>query len=97
MSTTTNSRWNPFRRHVVNPVAEQTPLAAPLMAAPNSKTTEAKVVTRISSWPEEAQKLKQHDWVSWLYFVADIILVLLPVYFIRRWSTRSFWYSAEIL
>lgn len=52
------------------------------MAAPNSKTTEAKVVTRISSWPEEAQKLKQHDWVSWLYFVADIILVLLPVYFI---------------
>ncbi|USP82666.1 uncharacterized protein yc1106_09940 [Curvularia clavata] len=81
MSTTTSSRWNPFRRHVLGSIAEETPEAQPTPVAPRPKTTEA-TVTSIPSWPEEAQTLKQHDWISWLYLVADIILVLLPIYFI---------------
>ncbi|EMD89929.1 hypothetical protein COCC4DRAFT_125537 [Bipolaris maydis ATCC 48331] len=81
MSTTTNSRWNPFRRHVVNPVAEETPLAAPIMAAPKSKIWET-TVERVKSWPEEARPLKKHTWLTFLYGLGDFLLVLLPIYFI---------------
>jgi hypothetical protein len=36
----------------------------------------------VPSWPEEARPLKHRDWISYLFTIGDVILVLLPVYFI---------------
>ncbi|KAF2814991.1 uncharacterized protein BDZ99DRAFT_485502 [Mytilinidion resinicola] len=36
----------------------------------------------MESWPKEASQLKQRNWVSYLYLVVDILLVLLPMFFI---------------
>lgn len=44
-------------------------------------------VTRVPSWPEEARPLKQHNWVTYLYSFGDLILVILPIYFIREHYT----------
>ncbi|KAF2109691.1 hypothetical protein BDV96DRAFT_615664 [Lophiotrema nucula] len=46
-----------------------------------SKTWETSV-TRIESWPEEAMPLKTYTWMSYLYLVGDVILALLPLFFI---------------
>ncbi|KAF2476429.1 uncharacterized protein BDR25DRAFT_277535 [Lindgomyces ingoldianus] len=46
-----------------------------------SKTWET-TVTRVPSWPHDGSPLKKHDWVSYLYLIGDIVLVLLPIYFI---------------
>ncbi|RMZ72282.1 ATP binding [Pyrenophora seminiperda CCB06] len=75
------SRWNPFRRHIMGSVAEETTPIAPPLAPPKSKTFETNV-ERVESWPEEARPLKKHTWLSYLYGVGDLILVVLPVYFI---------------
>lgn len=48
-----------------------------------SKTWET-TVTRVESWPEEARLLKKHNWISYLYLVGDVILAILPLYFIRK-------------
>ncbi|KNG44233.1 hypothetical protein TW65_08907 [Stemphylium lycopersici] len=81
MDTTANSRWNPFRRHALGSIAEETPFTAPHLAAPKSKTWET-TVDRVESWPEEARPLKKHTWLTFLYGIGDFIMVLLPVYFI---------------
>ncbi|KAF2681315.1 hypothetical protein K458DRAFT_310114 [Lentithecium fluviatile CBS 122367] len=39
-------------------------------------------VTRIDNWPEDAKPLKRHNWLSYCYMVGDVVLVLLPIYFI---------------
>ena len=41
-------------------------------------------LVRIPSWPEEARPLKEHNWISNLYLVGDIILVLAPIFFFRE-------------
>jgi hypothetical protein len=46
--------------------------------------TWATTVTEISSWPEGAKPLKHLDWMSWLFLIGDVILVVLPIYFIRK-------------
>jgi hypothetical protein len=51
-------------------------------------TTWATAVTKVDSWPEEARPLKRHDWVSYLYLIGDLILVMLPVYFIRKYISE---------
>ena len=81
MSTTTNSRWNPFRRHVLNSIAEETHSTQPPLAPPKSKTWNT-TLQKIESWPEEAKPLKAHTWLTRLYSLGDVILVLLPIYFI---------------
>ncbi|KAF2501242.1 hypothetical protein BU16DRAFT_569391 [Lophium mytilinum] len=36
----------------------------------------------MESWPKKASQLKQRNWVSYLYLLVDLLLVLLPVFFI---------------
>jgi hypothetical protein len=50
------------------------------MTKPKSETW-ATTVERVPSWPEEARPLKKRTWIQYLYGFADIILILLPVYF----------------
>jgi hypothetical protein len=83
MSVTTDSHWNPFRRHALGTVVEESTTPARTPPASKSKTWET-TVDRVPSWPEEAQPLKKHTWVVYLYVLADILLVLLPIYFIRK-------------
>lgn len=85
MNTTTDSRWNPFRRHALGSIAEETPAAPPTPAAPKSKTWQT-TIQKVESWPEEARPLKKRTWLTRLYSLGDIILVLLPIYFIRMFS-----------
>jgi hypothetical protein len=61
----------------------------PASTAGKSKTWETKV-ERAESWPEEARALKQRNWVSYLYFIGDVILVLLPIYFICEYYLEAF-------
>jgi hypothetical protein len=89
------SRWSPFRRHGLGgrtvEVEERDDAAAdantiPVTAAKTnskSKTWET-TVERVESWPEEARPLKAHTWLTWLYAFGDLLLVLLPLYFIRK-------------
>ncbi|KAH7079157.1 hypothetical protein BKA63DRAFT_259660 [Paraphoma chrysanthemicola] len=81
MSVTADTSWNPFRRHMLGPVVEETNPPAPLRTETKSKTWTT-TVDRVPSWPEEARPLKKHTWVTYLYGIGDALLVLLPVYFI---------------
>ncbi|KAI1558763.1 hypothetical protein PtrSN002B_000131 [Pyrenophora tritici-repentis] len=80
-NTSVRSQWNSFRRYVLGSVAEETTPMAPPLAPPKSKTFETSI-ERVESWPEEARPLKKHTWLSYLYGIGDLLLVLLPVYFI---------------
>ncbi|CAN9296662.1 unnamed protein product [Alternaria alternata] len=77
------SRWSPFRQHGPDSTnnSPDRPDEPQAESGSKSKSVEA-TVTRMSSWPEEAQPLKQRNWISYLYFVGDVILVLLPIFFI---------------
>ena len=90
MSATADTSWNPFRRHVLGSIVEESTEPAPALAASKSKTWETNV-DRVESWPEEARPLKKHTWISYLYGIGDFVLVLLPLFFIRRYlkSTLS--------
>ncbi|KAF2270982.1 hypothetical protein CC78DRAFT_573352 [Lojkania enalia] len=74
------NRWNSFRKHAV--IFHQDQLDAPNGRKAESKKTWETTVTRVESWPNEATPLKTYNWLSYLYLVGDIILVLLPLYFI---------------
>lgn len=82
-ATMTNFHWNPFRRHALGGIVEETTGSARATPAPKTKTWET-TVDRVPSWPEEARCLKKHTWVVYLYAIADVLLVLLPVYFICK-------------
>lgn len=81
MNITTETRWNPFRRHALGSSVEEVNEPAPLGAKSKTWTT---TVDRIPSWPEEAKPLKKRNGLSYLFGIGDLILVLLPIYFIRR-------------
>jgi hypothetical protein len=81
----TNFHWNPFRRHALGGIVEETAGSTRARPAPKSKTWET-TVDRVPSWPEEARPLKKRNGIAYLFIVGDLILVLLPVYFIRMWT-----------
>ena len=87
MHTSTVPRWNPFRQYnlegSVIEFSEQVNVSEPATTKP--KVMESTVV-RMPSWPEEARTLKHHDWITYLFMVGDVILVLLPIYFICKYS-----------
>jgi hypothetical protein len=60
---------------------EESSEPGPVSSGSKSKTWET-TVDRVPSWPEEARPLKHRDWISYLFTIGDVILVLLPVYFI---------------
>jgi len=94
------SRWSPLRRHDlrglptvgvrvdagVDAGANATPVtAAKSKPKPTSKPeTWETTIEKVGSWPEEARPLKAHTWLKWLYALGDILLALLPLYFIRK-------------
>lgn len=82
MATIAAPRWNPFRHQALGPVVEVLD-APPLPINSKSKTWET-TIDRIASWPEEARPLKHHDWVTYLFILGDVVLVVLPIYFIRE-------------
>ncbi|KAF2274912.1 uncharacterized protein EI97DRAFT_93655 [Westerdykella ornata] len=74
--------------HLAGLQAEREELREHANALPSSRgptkpeSTSSASMTKVASWPEEARPLKQHTWVSYLYLIGDVILALLPVYFI---------------
>lgn len=82
------SHWNPFRRHVSDSTVEEIGQTAQPLANTKSKTWTT-TVDRVPSWPEEARPLKKHTWITFLYGTGDLILLLLPLYFIR-WSPSTY-------
>jgi hypothetical protein len=83
MSAAANTMWNPFRRHVLGSIVEESTEPAPAFAISKSKTWET-TVGRVDSWPEEARPLKKHTWLTYLFGAGDFILLLLPIYFMRK-------------
>jgi hypothetical protein len=94
MSAATDSSWIPFRRHVLGPIVEETNPPAPLRMETKSKTWTT-TVDRVPSWPEEARPLKRRDWVHYLFVIGDVILVLLPIYFICESGRVKFVHIAK--
>jgi hypothetical protein len=62
---------------------EESSQPAPVSTGSKSKTWET-TVDRVPSWPEKARPLKKRTGLGYLYSIGDIIMVLLPVYFMRR-------------
>jgi hypothetical protein len=85
MAANTGSRWNPFGQPVSASMPEEVGQSPPLDTKSKSKTWQT-TVSHVPSWPEEARSLKKLTWMSYVYGVGDIILILLPIYFIREYS-----------
>ncbi len=81
----TSSRGHPLRRYVLGSTPEEEDNVPLPSTGPKSKTWQT-TVSRIPSWPEEARTLRNHDWVSILFGLGDVILVLLPIYFVRMYA-----------
>ncbi|KAF1958904.1 hypothetical protein CC80DRAFT_21927 [Byssothecium circinans] len=58
------------------------PATQPSNQSKSKSKTWATTVTHVPSWPQEARPLKKHTWISYVYMIGDLILVLLPIYFI---------------
>ena len=86
MATNTSSRGHPLQHQIlVSPIVENTDQSSTPDSTTKSKTWET-TITHVPSWPEEARTLKKHTWLSYFYSLGDIILVLLPIYFVRKWN-----------
>jgi hypothetical protein len=53
-------------------------------------------IDRVPSWPEEARPLKKHTWISYVYGIGDFILVLLPLFFIRKYYKKTIVYRSKL-
>jgi len=78
------SHWNPFRKHRQNLRLKETDPAASPQRSAKSDTLET-IIERVPIWSEEARPLKIRTWISYLYGFGDIILLLLPIYFLREY------------
>jgi hypothetical protein len=67
---------------------EESSEPAPVSSGLKSKTWET-TIDRVPSWPEEARTLKKHTWVSYLYVIGDVLLLLLPIYFICKLAIHA--------
>ncbi|CBX94473.1 hypothetical protein LEMA_P119640.1 [Plenodomus lingam JN3] len=77
MSLSKVSRWNQFRRQVPGSTSKATSHAA----LPKSDSCQ-NTMASVRSWPEEARGVKEHTWLSYVYGIGDVLLILLPIYFI---------------
>lgn len=83
MAANTSSRGHPLQHeHLVSPISDENTTYSPVPNA-ETKSNWATNITHVPSWPEEARPLKKHTWLTFLYGLGDLILVILPVYFIR--------------
>ncbi|KAF2856742.1 hypothetical protein T440DRAFT_7060 [Plenodomus tracheiphilus IPT5] len=81
MNVSKVSHWNPFRRYALGSIVEETSQSAPTTRNFKAKTCET-TIDRVPSWPEEARPLKARTWLMHLYSFGDLILVMLPLFFI---------------
>ncbi|KAF2997348.1 hypothetical protein E8E13_003562 [Curvularia kusanoi] len=82
MAANTGSREHPLQHQVlVSPILENDNQLPTEYSTPKSKTPQS-TVTQVPSWPEEGRTLKKHTWLTFVYGIGDLILVLLPIYFI---------------
>jgi hypothetical protein len=89
MAANTSSRGHPLQHEV--PVS---PISDGMHYSPVSSTeTKSKIwepsVHHVPSWPEEARTLKKHTWITYVYGMGDLILVIVPIYFICKNSDKS--------
>lgn len=59
-----------------------------------SKTWET-TLTPIPSWPRQGRPLKQHTWITNIFLLGDIILSIIPIYFIRKSSCDCLYVTNE--
>ena len=86
MAANTSSREHPLQHQIlVSPICESTDRSPTSNTEEKSKSWRT-TITHVPSWPEEARALKKHDWVSVLFALGDVILVVLPVYFVRKYN-----------
>ena len=83
MDANTGSRGHPLQQQVlVSPILEDMDQSPAGFSSPKPKAPQT-TVTHVPSWPEEGRTLNKHDWVSILFALGDVLLVALPIYFIR--------------
>jgi hypothetical protein len=71
---------------------EETNERSPVLGGTKSKTWET-TVDRVDSWPEEARPLKKHTWISFVYTTGDVLLVMLPIYFVCAYP----WVASKLI
>ena len=76
-------------RASIHPVPGPTSGSSPDRENVGSKSWHSSLV-RIPSWPEEARPLKERNWISNLYLVGDIVLVLAPIFFLREFPIAQY-------
>lgn len=87
MAANTSSRGHPLQHEfLVSPISDETTSYSPVPSAEPKPKTWATTITHVPSWPEEARPLKKHTWLTFFYGLGDLILVILPVYFIRKFN-----------
>ncbi|KAF2747476.1 hypothetical protein M011DRAFT_477120 [Sporormia fimetaria CBS 119925] len=77
LSGTNESRTDVYSTSPSDPEPKMKP-----MISVKTSTTWESTVTKVPSWPVEAQPLKQKDWLATLFLIGDLVLVMLPIYFI---------------
>ena len=84
MDANTSSRGHPLQQQVVvSPILDDMDQPPTEFSTPKAKGPQA-TVAHVPSWPEEGRVLKKHTWLTFVYGIGDLILVLLPIYFIRQ-------------
>ncbi|KAF3040303.1 hypothetical protein E8E12_006936 [Didymella heteroderae] len=82
MVANTSSRRHPLQHEVlVSPISEEINYSPVPSIETKSKIWEP-TVHHVPSWPEEARTLKKHTWLTFVYGLGDLILVIIPLYFI---------------
>lgn len=85
MATNTSSRRHPLQHQVlVSPISDEMD-QSPLPKCETKSKTWQTTVTHVPSWPAEARALKKHTWLTYVFGFGDLILLLLPVYFFRKY------------
>jgi hypothetical protein len=89
MAANTSSRGHPLQHEVlVSPISDEMNYS-PVPSTETKSKAWATTITHVASWPEEARSLKKHTWLTFVYGLGDLILVILPLYFIREYNDTA--------
>ena len=83
-------------RASIHPVSGPTSGSSPDREDVGLKSWHSSLV-RIPSWPEEARPLKERNWISNLYLLGDIVLVLAPIFFLREFPTAQYALGCDLM
>lgn len=90
MAANTGSRGQPIQHHFsALPTTDSTDQLS-THGSDTKVNNWSTTVSHVASWPQEARALKNHTWLTFIYGIGDFILVLLPVYFIRKSQFADF-------